>query len=301
MRRMTVLAVLVLAALSCTREQLVEPEFIYRMEFVIDWDSMQHARVHAPELYRVRFYDPATKKEMVAATGGGTEMLAYPDGLDFAYFPGARTIMAHAFNAGGPQINRPEDLQIATLTSTAIKSPSGTVIAAPVHFLVGKIDECVLPMVGEGSERHVVRMTMRSPLDSWKVVVSGISNLLYASSITMVLEGQYEKMAVDGFVPEGRASVQFSGRLAGGQPVIDTDFCTFGVRRDSRQVLHLTIVDQANLTYTMSVDVTDQMTLFNYDHVIRLESDFTLSTMVPGGFEPTAEEWNTVHSHDTIR
>lgn len=296
---MTAAAAALCLLCSCEKGQyyyrypIVDLESTYHFNFIID-DSVLYLPPKQPELLWVRLYDVDSHREL-------RNMYAYPSGLYTSVTPGNYDIVAYVSEKNSTKVGYDYDLSLLTAyTEVTGDSGEGKVIEAPSHLLYGELDRCRVPFVGKDDGIWEIDVPMASPFDSWRIMVNGVENLGYASKIQFYVTGQYKEMELSERKGIGRAVIGFAGRTSGG--VIDTPFVTFGMIPDERLLVQLQIYDQAGYHYQTTVDLTAQkLDPMNTRHILTFDFDAVLQAMVPGGLDPTANEWDTHYEHSTIQ
>lgn len=270
-------------------------ESTFRFNFIVD-DSVLYMPPRQPELLWLRLYDPESHRDV-------RNMYAYPTGYETSVIPGNYDIAAYVSEKTSTKVGYEHDLSLLTAyTETTGDSEDGKVIVAPSHLLYGQLDGYRVPYVSKDEGIWDIDIPMSSPFDSWRVVVTGIENISYASKIQFYVTGQYKEMELKERKGIGRAVIGFTGRADLAAGTIDTPFVTFGMIPGERCLVQLQIYDRAGYHFQTTVDCTGQtLDPMNRMHILTFDFPATLQTMAQGGLDPTADEWDAHYEHQVIQ
>ncbi len=277
---------------SCIRDGIHGIQTNYHVRYDIDYNVMYNVPSGVPEMLWLRFYDVTTGKRIY-------ETWANPEGTDMTITPGQYHIVAYSYRNDATKYSYESDLKLLTVSTAATRATSGQkVINAPDHFFYGVLHDGEVPYVAVEDPAYEIVIPMSSPLDSWRVIVTGVKGLKNNRGIAFYITHQYEDILLSDMIREGDAILQFSGRVDSSLENIDTAFNTFGMVPGQTYTLQIQIKDAAGLTYIHSEDITGQvLDPDNKEHIITLHYDVSLLEMVQGGVEPSAEEWEESYEH----
>lgn len=281
---------------SCRRDPILDEQGEYRLNFIVS-DSTLYLHPADPQLMQVHLYDPATDRCV-------RSMYAYPSGLDFYVTPGDYHIVAYAVERNATTFTYTDRFDLLTASSDLLGRDSsyGDIIAAPSQVLYGDLRRFRIPYVSTMDGPLGIDVRMDSPLDSWMVRITGIDNLEYCRSVRCYITGQYRELDFKGMERKGRAVVTFGGGVSADLTLITAPFATFGMIPGSPYTLQVQLTDSGGFDYQATVDVTAQvLDPANRKHIITVNLDWVLQTLVPGGLEPTADEWDVREEHTEIQ
>lgn len=281
-----------LAATSCVRDEIHEIQTNYRVRYDIDKSVRYNASKGDVEMLWLRFYDVNTGKRIY-------ETWAHPDGTDLSITPGLYHIVAYSYRNDATKFAYEYDMNLLTAETESVRAATGqTVIVAPEHFYYGELKDYSVPYVAVEDPAHEIVIPMKSPLESWRVIVTGVKGLRNSRGITFFLTHQRQDLLLSEMKGEGDVILQFGGRIDDALVNIDTAFNTFGMVPGMSYTLQVQMKDASGMTYVHSEDVTAQiLDPDNRDHKITFNYDISLLEMAEGGVDPSAEEWEDYYEH----
>lgn len=298
--KLTRTVVLIMSAImsltSCIRDEIHDIQRDYHVTYDMDGSVLYNASDLSVDLLWLRFYDVNTNKRIY-------ETWAHPDGTDLTIIPGRYNIVAYSYRNNATKFSYETDLSLLTAYTESVRTPSDLMVsAAPAHFYYGMLKNYNVPYVAAEEPPHEIVLPMKSPLESWRVVVTGIRNLKNCRSATFYLTHQRTDILLGSMEKEGDGMMQFGARIDSAFINIDTPFNTFGMVPDMSYELQIQITDASEATYLKTVDVTAQINdPENTEHIITFDYDITLLQMQEGGVVPSADPWEEHEEHHIIK
>lgn len=215
--------------------------------------------------------------------------------------PGEYDMVACSDFPGATFISYQERFDLITAETDVLSTSPNLIVSAPGPIYVASRRAHRVPYVQAGSGYHDIAFTLLSPVQSWRVIIHGIANLEFATDINMLLTNQYRDVLLADMKPEGNAIIAFGGVISEDMKDIDTRFGTFGMIPGHSYILQCTIKDNAGYTHKQSFDITRQVSdENNSEHIIEFDWNLSLDTLIPGGLQPGASEWDEEREEQVI-
>lgn len=281
-----------LLALSCTREPIYDSVSRYRFEFSFP-DDILWCKPEKPELIQVLFYDPQTGKK-------AAETFMSPDGgYLHAIAPGEWNIVAFGMGTTATVVDYTRDFNILSVHTTSVQSSPVKVVNSPDHLLVCTLTNVDIPQLSEADEPFILNIPLESVCDSWKIQVSGIKGVSYASSVSAVIFNQAAAVRLSDMALEQWSAIKAVGTVQDSLAVIP--FCTFGMPQDGRIAIRVEIEAHDGQIHSQEFDITSQVrSPLKKDHVISVDFMTELLPLVQGGLDPQADDWQDHHENIEI-
>ena len=269
--------------LSCTREPIYEGVSQYRFEFSFP-DSVLWCRPERPELIQVLFYDPATGKRV-------SETYMTPDGgYLYAIEPGRWNIVAFTMGSTRAMVDYARDFSLLSAHTSLIQSAPMRIADSPEHIFVATLQDVDIPQLSEADEPFVLDIPLKPLCDSWRVEVSGIEGLEYASSITLLAFNQAGEVRLCDMDRGDWCAIKASGTVQDSLAVIP--FCTFGMPPDGNVVIRVIIEAEDGQKHSNDFDITAQVrSPLKRNHIISVDFQTKLLPLIQGGLDPQTDEW----------
>lgn len=269
--------------LSCTREPIYEGVSQYRFEFSFP-DSVQWCRPKRPELIQVLFYDPETGKRV-------SETYMSPDGgYLYSIEPGRWNIIAFTMGSTRTMVDYARDFSLLSAHTSLIQSAPMRIVDSPDHIFVATLQDVDIPQLSEADEPFVLNIPLKPLCDSWRVEVSGIEGLEYASSITLLAFNQAGEVRLCDMDRGDWCAIKASGTVQDSLAVIP--FCTFGMPPDGNVAIRVIIEAEDGQKHSNDFDITPQVrSPLKRDHIISVDFRTELMPLVQGGLDPRSDEW----------
>lgn len=275
-------------AVSCTRDPIYDEVSKYRLDFTLERTAL-YCQEKDPSLVQVMFYDPPTGKKM-------DETYMSPQGGYLqAIRPGRYSIVAFGMSENSTSVTYTKDLELISAETKVLQS-SPKVINAPGHLYVGTVIPAEIPYLTDMDPAFCLSIPLRPVCDSWKVVITGIKGLEYASYMTLYLSGQAEEVSLKDFKPHGSCSICAAGEAFPDTGTAEIPFCTFGMNDDENIIAKIIIEAQDRQKHIGEFDVTAQIEdPSNKEHIITIDFPVELKPMTQGGLDPGADQWDEHH------
>lgn len=272
---------------SCRRDYIYDLVSRYRIEFEYP-DGIRYDNPGKPSKISVIFYDINTGKKVYETYSDGDGCYLY------AITPGCYNVVAYALGTRKTDVTYVNDFNLLTAETSVISQGAVKTVASPDHLLADVKRNCEIPVLSDGDPDFVLKFSMESLCDDWKIVVEGIKNLEYASSINFFIDSQWREFYFG--LDERKDGCVLNVR--GGQDNIVEDrlvatFETFGVIPETDVRLEVRIVASDGQKHVLVVDVTDQIyDPDNIDHILKVFFDTELKPLTQGGLDPSTDEWD---------
>lgn len=277
---------------SCTRDEIHVLKNNYHINYIFH-DDMPYCKPAETELMWLRFYDPDSGKRI-------REMYAYPQGTDLNMNAGTYTFVVHSHENTATKITYPEDLNLITAETETLSETPYRIIQAPSHVYVAVQKDVFVPSVTEEDSVYTMDVDLYSPMDSWRVVVTGVKNLDLCRSVALYVTNQYEDILLGDMVREGAAVMAAAGSVCDTNVVVE--FATFGMVPDAKIEMQIYLTDAAGQGYRKTVDVTEQVNdPANTDHAVTFDFPCEMRTMEQGGLQPDTDEWDAETERWTLQ
>lgn len=281
-------------SVSCTRDPIYDEVSKYRIDFTMDRDVLYCAE-DDPNLIQLMFYDLSTGRkadECYMEPGGG---------YLYAIRPGEYGVVAFGMSENNTTVDYTKDLELVCAQTKEIqKNPK--VIIAPGHLYAGCVVPARIPYLSEADPAFTMRIPLKSICDSWKVVVTSVKGLEYASSITLYLSGQKSEVSLKDMEVEGDCTIMATGTAHKEVGTAEIRFCTFGMNTGGKIIARVVIEAQDRQKHTGEFNVTAQVRdPLNTDHVITIDFPVELLPMIQGGLDPGADEWDEHHEYIEVK
>jgi len=298
MRHLTLLAAALLSLgtiISCQRDPIYDSVSKYRFEFDID-ENVLYCDPPKTELIQVLFYDPQTGKKI-------DETYMSPDGgYLYSIQPGYYDIVVFSMGSDRTDITYTKDLNLLTAETKTLQSTPVRIINAPGHVFTGAAGNVMIPHLSEADSPFILRFPMKSICDSWKIMITGVEGLEYASSVWVYVFNQREEILLKDMTPTGSCAIRASGKALPSEGVLESQFCTFGMINDGQPTVKVVIEAQDGRTHSMDFDVTRQVwDESNSSHIITVDFPTKLLPLKQGGLDPSADEWDDNHEFIDIK
>lgn len=286
MKRLALILTCMAALLSCQRDPIYDEVSKYRFEFEID-QSVLYCKAALPELIQVMFYDPQTGKKV-------QETYMTPQGGYLHSFQsGTYDIVAFTMGSDRTDITYTKDLNLLTAETKTLQSSPVRIINAPGHVFTGVARSVVIPHLSEADPQFTLTLPLKSICDSWRVVVTGVRGLEYASNVSVYVFNQAEEVLLKDMTPTGSCAIRASGEALPDMGYIQSEFCTFGMNPEGQVSLRIVIEAQDGRLHSREFDVTDQIrSKSNADHTITVDFPTELLPLTQGGLDPSSDEWD---------
>ena len=296
MKRAVTITGIVAAALlemcSCQREPIYDGRSEYRIEITPEYDMLYNTPDKDPNLYRVLFYDPLSHK-LVTSNTVGTK-----GGYLYNITPGVYDIVVYNYTMNKTKVSHEENLNSLMALTTVLSYQDLPVVETPDHLLVAKMEDVVIPHLTVNDSEFVLKVTPKSIVDSWCLVINGIKGLRNVNYIDTYITGQAQAVYLDkgkGGISDVNVTIFFPAVCDLGRGIIYTPFNTFGKIEDkvSDLRLNIRIVGSGGDEYVCEADVSDQFEdPDNVNHIITATFDVTVKERKNGGMSPVADDWN---------
>lgn len=285
--RLSALLLLVLGAASgssCSKEPVYTETSPCRLEFSFP-EEVLWCDPGEPELIEVLFYDHATGEKV-------HETYLPPEGGSIrSVTPGEWDIVAFTMGSERTRIGYTRSLGLISASTSLVQRSPQRICESPDHVFVSTLKDVTVPQLTSDDPPFTIGIPLLPLCDSWRVEISGITGLEYAAGITLYVYDQAEEVSLSDMQTEGSCAIVRTGYVEGDLAVIP--FCTFGMPPDGEQVLVQAVIEsQDGQRHSCSADVTSQVrSPLRRDHIIRLDWSEELQPLVPGGLDPSADEW----------
>lgn len=285
--RLSALLLLVLcsatAASSCSREPIYDEVSKYRFEFSLP-EQVLWCEPGEPELIQVLFYDPETGRKV------DETYMSPAGGYLYSVEPGNWNIVAYTMGSTRTQIDYDRDFALLTAHTSLIQSSPLRVVNGPDHIFECTLPGQYIPQLSEADEPFVLNIPLRPLCDSWRVEVSGIEGLNYASSVSLLVFNQAGEVRLSDMGRSEWCAIRATGSVQGSLAVIP--FCTFGMPTEGSVSIRVVIEAEDGQKHSHDFDVTAQIrSPLKRDHVIRVDYPVELLPLIQGGLDPSADEW----------
>lgn len=283
-----------LLACACTRDPICDEVSRYRIDFSLD-RKVRYCKEKDPSLVQVMFYDLSTGRKV-------DECYMDPQGgYLYAVQPGEYGVIAYGMSENSTSVNFTKDLGLITAETKEIqKNPK--VITAPGHLFAGTVIPAVIPYLTDADPPFVMTIGLKSICDSWKVVVTGVKGLEYASGVSLYLSGQKSEVYLKDMEARGDCTIMAPGAALAESGTAEIPFCTFGMNTDGDIIAKVILEAQDRQKHTREFNVTDQVRdPLNTDHVITIDFPVELLPMIQGGLDPGADEWDEHHEFIDVK
>lgn len=277
---------------SCTRDPIYDEVSQYRISFDMDRNDL-YCQEKDPELIQVVFYDIQSGKKI-------RELYMGPEGgYLYDIQPGDYAIVAFGMDAGRTDIEYTKDLNLLRAQTKVLQKSPEKIINSPQHRLVGTVIPATIPYLSEADEPCVLNIPMSSPCDSWKVTVTGIKGLQFASSVNLYLSNQVCEVSLKEMKGEGLCTINVKDyQISAQEGLLEIPFCTFGMSPEGPITARLVIEAHDRQFHSQTYDVSSQVRdPGNTQHSIMLDFQTELLPLVQGGLDPQADEWDEHREH----
>lgn len=277
---------------SCTRDPIYDEVTQYRIRFSIDNDVLYCPEAD-PELIQVIFYNPQSGKK-VSEVYMGTD-----GGYLYDIQPGEYAIVAFGMGASRTDIEYTKDLNLLCAQTKVLQNSPEKVINSPQHQLVGTVIPATIPYLSEADEPFILDIPMKSVCESWKVMVSGIKGLQFASSVNLYLSNQTSEVSLKDMSRDGFCTINVKDYgISSPEGLLEIPFCTFGMKGEGEVTARLVIEAQDRQFHSQVYDITAQVrNPDNTEHTIYLDFQTELHPLIQGGLDPGADEWDEHREH----
>lgn len=290
-RKLTILtaAAAMLSLTSCVREKLYDSMSDYRIEMDLVYDMLYDKPERPPQLFKANFYDVNTNALVTSCIINGTS------GYLYNIEPGTYNLLVYDYSTNNTKVERESAFTtIYALTST-LSYRDVPVADAPSHLFVYRKESVEIPHISELQPTFVLKTTPRSIMDSWVLVVDGITGLENADGIEVYITGQAGRNYFGRQeLSDKNTAIFFKAHPDEDMTRIYTPFNTFGKLADfeSELTLNLFIQGSGGATYICRADVTEQFDdPTNVNHVIHASFNVHIEPREDSGFDPSVELW----------
>lgn len=269
--------------LSCTREPIYDGVSQYRFEFSFP-DTVQWCKPQKPELIQVLLYDPQTGKK------AGETYMSPDGGYLYAIEPGNWNIVAFTMGSKRTLVDYARDFSLLSAHTSLIQSSPIRTVDSPEHIFVGTLQNVEIPRLSEADAPFILDIPLKPLCDSWRVEVTGIEGLEYASAITLLAFNQAGEVRFCDMDRGDWCAIKATGTVEGSLAVIP--FCTFGMPPDGSVTIRVIIEAEDGQRHYNDFDVTPQVrSPMKRNHIISVDFQTELQPLVQGGLDPVADEW----------
>ncbi|MBQ9651406.1 MAG: DUF5119 domain-containing protein [Prevotella sp.] len=311
--RLTLMALLLLATLSCNRMTLYDLEqrslkLVLSLKLSIDVkidpqadvDIDIETEIRQPEHMRACFYGVGNgnmiHNEYVGPTGGiistpagSYRMLVYSFGTEFTQIRNDGNLSTiEAFTS---DITSSKSSALAACTRGSSDEPQGPIIYAPDHLLVS-LDDVEIPERTSGDHDIVISTTASTIVKTYSFRVSNVAGAQYIKSVEAFVTNQSRSSFFGrGEISQEPATICFPVGVNRKGGYLYSTFNTFGkLPGESRSFLHILLYDSDGNEYHISSDITDQFD--NEEHEIEIDEPIDIPTPSSGGgIAPTVDPW----------
>lgn len=314
------LLLVVLAAVSCKREPLHDPDsgLYIKLNVIlgptttlsggvdIENDAELKAKMNGqiPERCRVLFYETSTHEliteEFLPPTGGFVDV---PTG-DYdiiVYGMGTEvTLVSNVYTRAGCYSHTNfigTKLKVMTRAGGVEGLTEFPVINEPDHIFVGRASNVHVPVRSEFEDVKVVEIDMPTLLDSYTFEVLNIFNAEKIKNMTVYITGQAPSRYLwDKRYPKTPCAIMFDAHVNVKEGSIHTAFNTFGkFPEETNQVfLNVQIEDVSGGRFQWIYDVTEQFdNPDNTNHQIVISDKIEIPDGGTGGFVTDVNDWGT--------
>lgn len=287
-----VTALLTLLSISCIREPIYDVKSAYRIEIDTEYDMLYNRPAKAPSLYRVLFFDQATKRLVTSNTVGGN------GGYLYNITPGIYDIVIYNYTMNRTKVSHEDDLNSLQALTTILSYQDHPVVETPDHLFVRKLENVRIPHLTVNDTEFVLKAETRSVVDSWCLVIDGIKGLKNAACIDISISGQAQTVFLNrgkGGTSGTDVTIFFPAICDFEENLIRTPFNTFGRIRDPSDelVLKVRITGSTGEEYIFEENVSGQFAdPENREHIISATFDITVKGKKDGGMSPVTDLWN---------
>ena len=280
---------------ACRRLDLEELSGSIRFEAVVHDEDIVYSRPEMPEMVEINLYDTLTHKR-------SAHFYMYVDEpLDVRVEAGVYDLMAWSLGSYTTRISYSGHFdQITAETQSKGKGSESATIQPPDQIYCQVADRITIPRVPDGGGYlYRISLHLRPAFEAYCLEVTGIKGVENIRSVTHCITHQYSEWLMATGCGEGSASIGFEGIPCLSDSTIRTEFNTFGMQTDERIVLTTVIVGQDGSTLVRQNDITDQVAENDTSstHLISVGLEAAFAPWQPGGFTPTAEEWDEYHEY----
>lgn len=283
------------SVLSCQRDPIFDSVSKYRFEFDIE-DDVLYCKAQKAELVQVLFYDPASGKKI-------NETYMSPEGgYLYSILPGNYDIVAFTMGSDRTDITYTKDLNLLSAETKILQSTPVRIINAPGHVFTGVAGGVMIPHLSEADAPFVLKLSLRSICDSWRMIITGVEGLEYATSVSVYVFNQREEILLKDMTRTGNCAIRASGKAVLSEGILESEFCTFGMIAEGATTARVVIESQSGKTYSKDFDISEQTRdQNNSTHTITVEFPLKLLPLKQGGLDPSADEWDSNHEFIDIK
>lgn len=291
MRRYILILIAALLALaSCRREPLHEPISNYYLSLDISLEAL-HKKPAMPSIVTAIFYDHKTGEKAFQ------EYVNVPGGYLYGVTPGTYDILLYNLGTTYTHVDSLSRIDQAYAYTNQISS-GYELKYEPDHLLVGSLFNQEIPALIESDSTYVIKASMETLLDTWKLEVHKIKGLKNATSIGIMIDGLVDsKKLASGLMSEREMKMYFAGVIDNEYKLIETPFCIFGKLPGavSKLDLQISVLGDDGASYKLNTDITKQFNdPDNVQHIISVDFDIEIKAKEGGGFKPTVDNWENI-------
>lgn len=242
------------------------------------------------EMLAVIFYDSGSKEQsrlmffsreggdMYSLEPGQYLVLCYNLGTDYTFADNLDRI----------------DRTVFTTSSTG-RTSSGKLIAREPDHVFACIDTLEIPVLSGEEDCYEISLNPEPVLESWKLVIDGVSGLENAVSAGVYVGSQNRFYSVleNGGGGEALLSLDMLPCVDAGRGVISGCFNTFGMSDTGTILLQVVLAGGDGAEYSELFDVTEQVRdPENVRHEINIRYEVSLSGRGESGLDPSADKWD---------
>lgn len=276
-----------LSFLSCRREEIYDLVSKYRIEFEFV-ENIRYDDPGLPQKICVVFYDVSSGKKVYETYSGSDGCYLY------AITPGTYDIIAYALGTQRTHVTYVNDFNLVTAETNVIANGALKTVSSPDHLYAGVVRNCRIPYLSEGDPDFFLKFNLSTVCDDWKIIIDGVRNLEYASSIDIFIDSQWKEHYLGLNKKEGGCILNLRGKkenIVGESIVIP--FETFGMMQDVSVKMEVKIMAADGQKHYGVFDISDQVfDPLNMKHIIRAYFDTELKPLTQGGLDPSADDWD---------
>lgn len=309
------------AAVSCQRRDFAERITDVNLVLKVNTQIANAGDVPLPETMRVDLYDIETGKlkytDYVGPTGGYIhpsagkyDLVVYNIGTESTQIRNenlfteieAFTSEVSSYLKGQLSKFLASVARSKQQSSTSKAPEEERVVYEPDHLFVGHALGVDIPVRYEGDEDIdvTVEIDVHSVVETWNVRVTNVEGLEWVRDVVAVISGQVESHFIGTDEKSGRSvSIFFEKEVDEANHAIVGKFNTFGKHPDETGILSfdINVTDTGGEEQHFHFDVDSQF-MDNPDREIVIDEPITIEEpkTTGGGFVPTVDEWENVHT-----
>lgn len=297
-RYLAILLSCLVFAVSCIREPIIYTVSNYYIN--IEPELVEGGTV--PSIYSVNFYDVAEGR-LVYQTFVHSHN--HPEGMpEGGYLSGLQagdyTMVVYNYDTFNSRVNNKNNLaKIFADTDTYDYSNALPVIKMPDHLYLysGRVS---IPYLSEEDDVHVIKVNPFTILEDFRIRVFGIRNTSLIERVNFYVSGQARGawLAPDAGLVDGNAIIAWSPEKIelDGEGALISSYTTFGRNIcGDRLMFTVYISGPGGTTFWAQQDISDafEEAVASGSHVIDVKVDLEVTERQQGGFDPSAEEWDS--------